>query len=100
MVVGMLMRPALIAVEDLIPQAGHSQELIELLSNVGIIFSNETSYRYKIPDFQTTVQILAMYLRRVCGSVPPGFRIIVKGKDGNKPTSYRYYNADPLNNGL
>ena len=99
------------AVEDIISQAGYFQELIELLNNADIIFPNECGveppefaqrYRgkFKIPDFQTTVQILAKYLWRVCGSVPLGFRIIVKGKDaGDAHISY-YYNANPLNCGL
>ncbi|KDR67310.1 hypothetical protein GALMADRAFT_161715 [Galerina marginata CBS 339.88] len=83
-------------VQELIPQAGPYPALIELLKNSALILPNQcchTFYSVKTRNFQVTVRTFANYLARVCGSVPPGFRITVKGKDGEEDKSY-YYDAD------
>ncbi|KDR67319.1 hypothetical protein GALMADRAFT_1128546 [Galerina marginata CBS 339.88] len=83
-------------VEETIPQAGPSPELVEILNNSALILPNQCRHRFysvKTRNFQVTVRSFANYLARVCGSVPPGFRITVKGKDGEEDISY-YYDAD------
>ncbi|KDR66274.1 hypothetical protein GALMADRAFT_162161 [Galerina marginata CBS 339.88] len=90
-------------VEEIIPQAGPYPELVEMLNNSALIFPDQCrshrcylrAYEYKdlTRDFQVTVRTLANYLMQVCGSVPPGFRITVRGRNGEEDTSY-YYDAD------
>ncbi|KDR67315.1 hypothetical protein GALMADRAFT_1128247 [Galerina marginata CBS 339.88] len=95
-------------VEEIIPRAGPSPELVEMLNNLALIFPNQCRShicyvrlnKYEdltledlTRDFQVTVRTLANYLMQVCGSVPPGFRITVRGSNGEEDTSY-YYDAD------
>ncbi|KDR66260.1 hypothetical protein GALMADRAFT_1161460 [Galerina marginata CBS 339.88] len=67
-----------------------------MLNNSALIFPNQCCTALDIEEtrnFRVTVRTLANYLARVCGSVPPGFRITVKGKWGEEDISY-YYDAD------
>ncbi|KDR66253.1 hypothetical protein GALMADRAFT_162157 [Galerina marginata CBS 339.88] len=81
-------------VEDIIPQAGPYPELIDMLKNSALMFPNEcrrSIYSGATRNFQVTVRTLANYLARVCGSVPPGFRITVEEKRREEVKSYHYY---------
>ena len=77
-------------IENLIPQAGPYQALVDLLTNVDITFTEECgiAIQCKPQKFQLAVQLFGKYLERACGSVPPGLCIAVEGEES---ISYYFY---------
>ncbi|KDR67308.1 hypothetical protein GALMADRAFT_1127824 [Galerina marginata CBS 339.88] len=72
---------------------------MDMLINPGIVLPNECCTKFPTPetrDCRVTVQTFATYLARVRGSLPAGFRITVKGKEGEEDISY-YYDANSDN---
>ncbi|KDR70126.1 hypothetical protein GALMADRAFT_888753 [Galerina marginata CBS 339.88] len=75
-----------------IPQAGPFEDLIALMNIPEIKFPANVT-RCSIVRWEGIVRVFGKYLERVCGSVPPGFRITIEENYWRRQESY-YYDAD------